>query len=133
MSTELETLALIAAAVSKELRARLDAADFHPSRRSLVDALKAEKGTENRQAVQRWLANLGVDWDGKTPIGEAILGSLVDLKKRQRAKTALDSLVVKLRYPALAGPQGTVEATKLAEAIQGVISELGNSHRKPDS
>jgi len=133
MSLDLETLALIAAAVNKPLRERLDTNDFHPSKKHLIAALKDGVARESRQDIQKWLASLGVDWTGKTDIGEAVIASLMDNKKRRRAQTALESAAMKLRYPALAGPRGVEEATRLAESIQGVISELGNAHRKPDS
>lgn len=130
MSLDLETLALIAAAVNKPLRASLDAADFHPSKKHLIAALKDGVARENRQSIQKWLASHGVDWTGKTDIGEAIIASLMDNKRRKRARAALEAAVIKLRYPALAGPQGVAEATKLADSIQGVISELSQHHRE---
>lgn len=133
MSLDLETLALIAAAVNRERRASLDAADFHPSKVSLVNALKDGKRPENRQCVQRWLGSLGVTWDGKEDIGTAIIASLSNEKSRQRAVSALGLAQRKLRYPALAGPDGVAEATRLAESIKGIVSELSVHHRKPDS
>lgn len=132
MSLDLETVALIAAAVHKPLRARLDANDFHSSKASLVEAFKDGKRPENRQCVQRWLGSLGVDWDGKSDIGEAIIASLVDLKRRRRAQTALERAANKLRWPNLAGPQGIADATKLADIIQGIVSnEQRTNHREP--
>lgn len=122
MSLDLETLALIAAAVNKPLRASLDANDFHPSKKHLIAALKDGVAREHRHSIRRWLLDLGVDWDGKTDIGPAIIASLMDNKKRRRAQTALEMAAAKLRYPALAGPRGVEEATRLAESIQGVIS-----------
>lgn len=132
MSVDLETLALIAAAVNRERRASLDANDFHPRRRLLIDALKDGKKPENRECVRQWLASLGVTWDGRGDIGTAIIESLSMDKRRRRAMTALSAAHLKLRCPALAGPGGVSEATKLAESIQGIVNELGGSHRKSD-
>lgn len=124
MSLDLETLALIAAAVNRERRASLDANDFHPQRRILIDALKDGKKPENRECVRKWLASLGVNWDGKGDIGTAIIESLSTEKRRRRAMTALSAAQMKLRNPALAGPNGVAEATKLAETIQGIVSGI---------
>jgi hypothetical protein len=121
MSVDLETLALIAAAVHKPLRASLDANDFHLSKNHLVEAFKDIKRPENRQAIKEWMATLGVDLDGQTDIGVAILSTLRGAKQRKRTQTALELALSKLRYPHLAGPQGTVEATKLAESIQEIM------------
>ena len=131
MSVDLETLALIAAAVNRERRANLDANDFHPQRRIFVDALKDGKKPENRDRVRQWLSGLGVTWDGKGDIGTAIIESLSTDKRRRRAMTALSAAQLKLRCPALAGPDGVAEATKLAESIQGIVSEYRNANGKP--
>ena len=133
MSLDLETLALIAAAVNKPLRGSLDAAEFHPSKKSLVTALKDGVAREHRSSIKQWLAGLGIDWNGKTDIGEAIVASLMDNKKRRRAQTALEVAVMKLRYPALAGPRGVEEATKLAESIKGIVNERVVGNGKSDS
>lgn len=136
MSLDLETLALIAAAVNKPLRVSLDVNDFHPSKKSLVAALKDGVAREHRNSIKRWLTDQGIDWDGKTDIGESVVASLKELKRRRRARTALEAMVAKLRYPAIAGPRGVEEATRLAESIQGVISGVvqpNNNHGQRDS
>ena len=133
MSLDLETLALIAAAVNKPLRAILDANDFHPQKKSLVAALKDGVAREHRHSIKRWLTELGIDWDGKTDIGEAIIASLVENKKRSRALSALGMATLKLRCPALAGPEGVAQATKLADSIQGIVNECCGNYRKSGS
>lgn len=132
MSVDLETLALIAAAVCKPLRPSIDASDFHPSRRVLVDALNDGKTRESRDVVTRWLATLGVDWDGKSDIGAAIVASLKERKRRRRAQTQLESALMRLRFPAIAGQQGVESAVKLAEVLEGMQREFSESDRQRD-
>lgn len=133
MSVDLETLALIAAAMCKPLRASIDANDFHPSQRVLIDSLNDGKTRESRDVVTRWLATLGVDWDGKSDIGAAIVASLVDRKKRRRAQTQLESALMRLRFPAIAGPLGVESAVKLAEILEGMQREFSEPNRQRDS
>lgn len=133
MSVDLETLALIAAAVSKPLRASIDASEFHPSQRVLIDALNDGKTRESREVVARWLATLGVDWDGKSEIGSAIVATHKERKRRRRAQTQLETALLKLKYPALAGAQGVESAVNLAEVLEGVQREFGATDGKADS
>lgn len=130
MSVDLETLALIAAAVSKPLRASIDANDFHPSQRVLIESLNDGKTRESRDVVSRWLRTLGVDWDGKSEIGAAIVASLAERKRRKRAQTQLESALMRLRFPNVAGVESAV---KLAEVLEGYQRELSESDRKRDS
>lgn len=133
MSVDLETIALIAAAVSKPLRASIDASDFHPTQRALIDALNDGKTRDSREVVARWLSTLGVDWDGKSEIGAAIVASLRDWKRRKRAQTQLESALLKLKFPALAGARGVDSAVKLAEILEGVQREFGSTDGAADA
>lgn len=133
MSVDLETLALIAAAVCKPLRASLDANDFHPSQRVLIESLNDGKTRESRDVVTRWLRSLGVEWDGKSEIGAAIVASLAEREKRRRAQSKLERALMRLRYPMIAGSGGVDDAVKLAAILEGVKSELGESDRQRDS
>ena len=125
MDSQLETLALIAAAVHRPLRERLDASQFNPAMQPLIEALKDGKTKASKDVVKRWLERFRVTWDGKTDIGTAIVEAFVQSVNRERLSSNLKRLQMRVR---LGSNFLTDEQLKAAsEALEGLFNGDGQS------
>lgn len=123
---DLETLALLAAAIDPELRPKLNPDDFKKT--ELVAALQTGKGSAARDAVAKWLKSLGVEWDHKrTGIGTAIIETMAALKAKQRALRMLDQARWKLLCPSLGSKDWEREQHQIAVAIEQYLQGSGNA------
>jgi hypothetical protein len=132
MDSQLEELALIAAAIHKPLRATLDANDFCIRNKLILAALKDGKSKESRKAVSEWLARLGVQWNESGPIGEAIIESFNAATARKRAITKLQMAVMSLRYPNIAGVKTQAESLKLAATVQEYLDAIPKKEKEEE-
>lgn len=114
----LETLALIAAIAKPSLRDSLNVEDFTGKTQLAAKAIKDGKSKDAKDQTKKWLETLGVTWDGKSGIAEAIVAALQERKRIQRAETQLKLMQWRLRFPHIAGPEAVEEALKVAKAIE---------------
>ena len=100
---DLQTAALLVATGKPELRDQLDVLDFQGQAAKVAQALKDGRSDQGRRVMQDWLRGLGVLWDGKSDIGEAILQSLHLQQELERARAKARLIEQRLRYPHIAG------------------------------
>lgn len=114
----LQILALIAAIAKPSLRDSLDVEDFDGRTRLAAKAVKDGRSKEAKEDMKRWLESLGVSWDGKSGIAEAVIATLHEKRLIQRAETQLEIMRKRLRFPNIAGVEAVEEARRILKAIE---------------
>jgi len=130
MDTQLETLALLTAAVNAPLRKELLGLALDSDTRDVAVALKDGKSVKARESVQQWLRSKGVAWDGQSSIGESVIAAL----RRHTLEGAFRNAAKKLNILSASAAWLTDDQLKNGtELIEGILNECCGYHRESDS
>lgn len=124
----LELLALVMLSRDKERREAVDTTQFTGEFARLFDEFKRSPGT----VLQAVLGDIGINWDGKTPLTATVVSELLSRCQFEAARKKLSAELTRmkvaehtLRFPAIAGKENVDKAVQFVREASWSHADAG--------